>query len=368
MSNQVANIQDNMGIAQSSDGTVTLVPENMTQVIELARLMSKSDLALPKFLRGNQGACMAISMQAYRWGMEPFTVANKAYSVNDRIAYESQLIAAVINTRAKLKYKPIYEYTGDGPLRKCFVTACFEGENIDRIYESPPINTIKPQNSPLWKTDPDQQLGYYSIRSWSRRYQPELLMGIYSIDEFEDSPRGPENARDVTPPRPTQDDFKEPEFILWDNTGVEAGEFENPEEYILALCTLMDDMLKADDAKGFDTIWDNNLSIVDSLDDENQLTARTFFNEMKPKEDLNDSKNVSRETISEPPPDDEEPEEQPEFHVKSSHGDDDICRTIEEWGDAMNQGLSRMKTKDGVKAFKKVNDAELSRLDSVDWR
>ncbi len=298
MSNQqVSTIRESMGVAQSSDGTVTFVPENVTQVIELAKIMSQSDLALPKFLRGNTGACMAISMQAYRWGMEPFAVANKAYSVNDRIAYESQLIAAVINTRAKLKNRLIVDYEGEGPLLKCIITGCFEGEDIDRVVESPPINTIKPQNSPLWKTDPKQQLFYYTVRVWSRRYQPELLMGIYSIDEIDGNHRGPENARDVTPPRPAREDFDEPKHVLWDNTGVEAGEFTDPAEYVDALCTLMDDMLKNDDAKGFNTVWDNNIGFVDALDDACQLTARTFFNGMKPKEE---AENVSHETESEP--------------------------------------------------------------------
>lgn len=364
---QVATTREGMDIAQSSDGTVTFVPENVTQVIEFAKLMSQSDLALPEFLRGNTGACMAISMQAYRWGMEPFAVANKAYSVNNRIAYESQLIAAVINCRAPLKNRLVVEYEGEGNTRKCVITGCFEGEDIDRVVKSPPFNTITPKNSPLWKSDPDQQLFYYTVRSWSRRYQPELLMGIYSIDEFKGDTSGPENARDITPPAPTREDFKEPEFILWDNTGVEAGEFTDADEYVSALCSLMDDMLKIEDHKGFHDVWKNNVSAVDDLDDACQLAARTFFNEMKP--------DVSHETETEA--DDEAPEGEPEgepegiqddeaapkFHVYSVQGDDDIYHNPKGWHDACMMRIKGFKSIDGVKGFKKANDAEFSRLD-----
>ncbi|WP_208734721.1 recombinase RecT, partial [Corallococcus praedator] len=61
------------------------------------------------------------------------------------------------------------------------------------------ISQITIKNSPLWKTDPDQQLAYYSGRSWVRRYKPEMLLGIYDVDEMEGVRVGPEAARDVTP-------------------------------------------------------------------------------------------------------------------------------------------------------------------------
>jgi len=54
------------------------------------------------------------------------------------------------------------------------------------------------KNSPLWKSDPDQQLGYYSARSWARRHFPELLLGVYTQEEMAAAP-----PRDITPQEPT---------------------------------------------------------------------------------------------------------------------------------------------------------------------
>lgn len=366
MNTQVANTRDSMEISNLGDGAASFIPQTMKQVLEFSNIMAQSDLALPKFLRGNSGACMAISMQAFRWGLDPFAVANKAYSVNDRIAYESQLIAAVINTRASLKNRLVVTYEGDGNTRKCIVTGCFKGENIERPASSPPYSVITPKNSPLWKSDPDQQLFYYTVRLWARRYQPELLMGVYSIDEFEDSPRGPENARDVTPPRPKREEFKEPEFILWDHTGVEAGTFKDPAEYVAALCERMHDLFKTSDLNGFNTVWDNNITIVDSLDEENQLTVRTFFNEMKPKEKAASDESGLPETPEEGEEQPSEPEEPAqEFHVLSTQGDDDIYGNIEDWGEFMLKGLGKMKSKDGVEAFRTMHKDIFAELDQT---
>ena len=51
-------------------------------------------------------------MQAFHWGMEPFAVANKSYFVNDRMAYEAQLIAAVVIKLVPHKGYPRYTYAG----------------------------------------------------------------------------------------------------------------------------------------------------------------------------------------------------------------------------------------------------------------
>ena len=184
-----------VGISSGMGGS-KIAPQNLGEVVRFAEVMSKADLALPKHLRGNAGACMAVALQALEWQMSPFAVASKSYAVNGAIAYEAQLIAAVVNTRSGIKGRLKYEYTGEAELLQCTVTGTLDGE--DYSYTSPPMRDITPKNSPLWKTDPKQQLGYYSARSWARRHTPEVILGVYDRDEAEQF-RGPENAKDVTP-------------------------------------------------------------------------------------------------------------------------------------------------------------------------
>jgi len=182
-----------VGMATDSRGG-SLMPANFGEVVAFAKVMSRGGLALPRHLRENDGACMAVTMQALRWEMDPFAVANKTYSVNDRLAYEAQLVAAVVHTRAPIKGRPNYTYTGKGPTRRCIVTCeMLEGGTCE--YETPEFGQITTKHSPLWKSDPDQQLGYFAIRSWARRYTPEVILGVYAREELIEA----EPIRDVTP-------------------------------------------------------------------------------------------------------------------------------------------------------------------------
>lgn len=158
---------------------------SMDQVMEFAKLMAISSIAVPKHLRGNAGACLAICIQSLEWQMSPYSVANKSYSVNDRISYEAQLIEAVILRRAPIKGRPKIEYKGDGESRVCRIWAELRDEPGEIVeYESPIFSRITPKNSPLWKADPDQQHFYFSVRAWCRRHFPDILLGVYARDEL----------------------------------------------------------------------------------------------------------------------------------------------------------------------------------------
>lgn len=185
-------------VALSAD-TGGLGFSNMSEAMQFAKFMAISQFAVPKHLRGNPGACMAITIQAVEWKMSPFAVANKSYLVNDRMAYESQLVQAVVLQRAPIVGRFKVAYYGEGDKRKCEVIATLR-EGGDRSYLSPEIGKIPIKNSPLWKHDPDQQLFYYSGRALCRRFFPDVLLGIYTPDElYDETRRGPDNARDVTP-------------------------------------------------------------------------------------------------------------------------------------------------------------------------
>lgn len=184
MSNQVGFVNDpNNKVALSSGATGTkIAPESLGDIMRFGEIMSQSDIALPKHLRGNIGACVAVAMQALEWGFNPFQVGAKSYSVNGTIAYEAQLIAAVVNTRSGIQGRLKYRYEGEGDTLTCTVTGILDGEEFS--YTSPQVGKITTKNSPLWKSDPQQQLGYFAARSWARRYVPEVLLGVYDREEM----------------------------------------------------------------------------------------------------------------------------------------------------------------------------------------
>jgi RecT family protein len=157
---------------------------NIAEVVKFAQLMAASGVAVPSFLRNNPGACMAVCLYAIEWRMSPYAVANKAYSVNDRLAFESQIIHAVIEQRAPLSRRLRCTYAGQGEERTCTVTGFIKGEDDPFTYTSPPFGRIQPKNSPLWKTKPDLQLYYNTSRDWARMYFPDVILGVYSDEEL----------------------------------------------------------------------------------------------------------------------------------------------------------------------------------------
>jgi len=166
-----------------------LIVKDVGEAMEVAKMMSISGSAVPAHVRNNAGTCLAVAIQAWEWGMNPFAVANKSYVVNDRLAYESALYNAVATRRAPIEGRLKISYDGEGPTRRCKIRATLrQNEGGDEIeYESPPFSQINPKNSPLWKNDPDQQLFYFSVRAFVRRHFPDVMMGVYTVDELQDS-------------------------------------------------------------------------------------------------------------------------------------------------------------------------------------
>lgn len=209
---------NSVSVSSGANGT-SIAPQNLGEVVRFAEVMCKADIALPKHLRGNAGACMAVAMQALEWQMSPFAVASKSYAVNGAIAYEAQLIAAVVNTRTGIKGRLKYLFEGEGALMTCTVTGTLDGE--DCVYTSPTIGSITTKNSPLWKSDPQQQLGYFSARSWARRHCPEVLLGVYDRDEAEQF-QGADNAKDVTPKPSIMERLSQPKEAQGEQEGFSA--------------------------------------------------------------------------------------------------------------------------------------------------
>lgn len=215
-------------------GAMSLVPRNMNEVMEFAKVMSTAGVCIPAAFRNNPGMCLAVTMQALRWGMDPFAVANKSYVVNtkdgdSKVAYEAQLFHAVVNERAPLTKRLKISYEGSGVARTCTIEGWLEGEEEAKLYTSPPVQNITVKNSPLWQGDLDQQLSYYAIRAWARKWVPEIIMGVYTVEELaaDSFHQGPEHAKDITPERPKIEDYRdEPaDFELISQFGEVMGTF-----------------------------------------------------------------------------------------------------------------------------------------------
>lgn len=269
-----------MQLARAGATAFSMAPSSVAELTDFARLMAASGVVVRGVFRNNPGACLAVAMQAFRWGADPFAVANKAYMVRntksgeETLAYEAQVIHSIINSSGILARRLRPHYQGQGLDRFCTITGWVKGEPEPLEYESPPIKNIQPRNSPLWQSDPDQQLFYYSGRAWARRHLPELLLGIYTPEEWQGATidvEPTEVVRAPPPPEPPPPGIghngpppaKEPDpsYYVIDIEGTEHA-FQSASAAERAMMAILDDAA----GRGLSTldgVWESNASLRD---------------------------------------------------------------------------------------------------------
>lgn len=201
-------------------GAMMFNPGAMNSLLAFADMMAKSSVTVPDHLKGKPADCMAIAMQAMQWGMNPFAVAQKTHIVSGRLGYEAQLVNAVVQQSNAIRGAFSYEYRGDGPAMECRVGAVLRGEESVTWGEWLKSSDVTTKNSPLWKVNPKQQLGYLQVKNWSRLYCPGAILGVYTPDELESVTPPPANkhmgAADVVQPalqgKPALPDYSAADF------------------------------------------------------------------------------------------------------------------------------------------------------------
>jgi hypothetical protein len=213
--------------AATSTSALVLDGDSLDKMMRLAEVMALGRATLPKHFNGNSADCLAVVMQSMQWRMNPFAVAQKTHLVNGVLGYEAQLVNAVITTCAPVMDRLHYEWFGSwekvigkftikngdkGEYRVpgwkltdeeglgVKVWATFRGEDEPRVLELL-LAQARTRNNTLWADDPRQQLAYLATKRWSRLCCPDVILGVYSPDELEESaPR----VRDVSPSRETE--------------------------------------------------------------------------------------------------------------------------------------------------------------------
>lgn len=182
---------------QMTAGELMMNPAIMDALYKFAQVMAESKFTVPKHLQGNVGDCLAVAMQATLWGMHPFTVAQKTHQVGGTLGYEAQLVNAVAQNSGAIIGRFHYEYQGEGARLQCRVGAIPRGESEIVWGEWLSSESVTTKNSPLWKTNPKQQLGYLQVKNWARAFTPGAILGVYTPDEMEDIPV--QRPKDITP-------------------------------------------------------------------------------------------------------------------------------------------------------------------------
>jgi len=217
----MANLSPNVSVI--SPEAILLDEQIFNRLNTCASIMASGKCTVPVHLQGNPGDCFAVITQAMRWKMDPYAVAQKTHIVSGKLGYESQLVAAAINSVGPVLGRPQYEWYG--PWERVIgkfnwkvsqktgnkyqvpawsgqdeegcgvrVSCQLKTETEPRVLELL-LSQATVRNSTLWASDPKQQLAYLALKRWARLHCPDVIMGVYSPDELQQS--GPKMATTI---------------------------------------------------------------------------------------------------------------------------------------------------------------------------
>lgn len=226
-------------ISQVTDAASLILGGSFDRVRVFSEMMARGSVSVPKHLRGNIGDCMAITIQALGWKMNPFAVAQKTHlSQSGALGYEAQLISAILVSTGAIKEEPEFEAVGDwdkvlgkveerqgkaredgSPGGKYYVATYTkkDEEGLGVIVRATLTGASKPRElkvmmsqayprfSTQWANDPFQQLCYLAVRKWARLNSPGPVLGVYTPDELEQVGErfmGPADVVGAPPPPP----------------------------------------------------------------------------------------------------------------------------------------------------------------------
>lgn len=239
--NEVVEVSQQLNTMGTSSAALILDVASMDSIMRLADFMAKGRSTIPDHFKNSPADCAAVIMQAIQWRMNPYAVAQKTHIVNGTLGYEAQLVNSAIQSsgvtldrfnyewfgpwekiigKTKVKDVPAVGKYGDKDYKKAHqyrvpdyqmqdeeglgvrISATLRGERQPRTLELLLVQASV-RNSPLWATDPKQQLAYLAVKRWSRLYSPDVILGVYSNDELEEFSPGMVDITPTAQPAPT---------------------------------------------------------------------------------------------------------------------------------------------------------------------
>ncbi|MEJ0096196.1 MAG: hypothetical protein WDN46_23110 [Methylocella sp.] len=160
-----------------------LIPDSLCKITEGEGNNKKTSL-LP--LRTVVSNCFLVVNQAVRWGFDPFAVAQCVSVVKGKLCYEGKLIAAVIESKLKIRLKFDWDDAAGDNLG-ITVSGQFPDEDEPRTVQGTVGQWKTDHSGSPWRKASQAriQLAYRGTREWGRLHAPSIMLGVYTIDEMD---------------------------------------------------------------------------------------------------------------------------------------------------------------------------------------
>jgi len=174
------------------------------QTWRVAKMFAGSAL-VPAHYRGKTEDCMIVFNQAVRLGVDPMLFMQKTYVISGKLGIETQMAIALTNNKKIFKDLIRYEYSGEKTAtedtRKCVASAVTQN-GMECVAECS-VQDAKDagwwsKGGSLWPKLTSDFLTYRAAIRLIRRYCPQVLFGMETKEELDDS-----TVINITPESPT---------------------------------------------------------------------------------------------------------------------------------------------------------------------
>jgi hypothetical protein len=180
-------------------------PERFEFMQRVARLYSESQL-VPQHLRGKVADCFIALQMADAMNEDPLMVLQNIYIVAGRAGWSAQYMIARANRSGKFRGPLRWRSTGQGD---ALTVTCFadlahvtEGQRVEVTLDMATAKSDGWTRNEKYKSIPEAMLTWRTASWLVRRYCPEVMMGLPTADELEDTRRAAawdDGLQDVTP-------------------------------------------------------------------------------------------------------------------------------------------------------------------------
>ena len=176
-------------VPMNSSLALYLNPVLFEQGMRAANALAQSGL-LPVQFNGKPAACFLLLAMSHSLSLNPIMLAQRSYIVHGKFGFEAQAAIALANKSGLFSEPLDWRYEGQGETRSatCHTVRKSNGAKLEAQCTVKMAKDFKwwEKDGSMWPKMTDQMLAYRSASFLLRRYAPEVLMGLNTVDELQD--------------------------------------------------------------------------------------------------------------------------------------------------------------------------------------
>lgn len=184
--------RDNLPTVINSDASLMMDPRVFEHMQRVCKVYAQSNV-VPQQFQGNLANCMIAYELAYRMQVNVFMLMQSMYVVSGKPGLEAKLAIALVNERGPFRGPIQFTITRDkaGKAIACTAYAIHKatGERCETTVDWSVVEKEgwNKKSGSKWMTMPEQMFKYRSASWLARTYCPEVLMGMHTTDELDDT-------------------------------------------------------------------------------------------------------------------------------------------------------------------------------------